>query len=99
MAKRELIDKVLFMNDLKESLYVSSSDICKFSWIMEKRKPITEEQIVKPYLEKLKEEIQKEENILYHDCEADFSKSYAVIRTDTVIELIDNLLTEKGVNE
>ena len=40
-------------------------------------------------IENIKAEIQKEENILYHDCEPDFSKHFDVIRVDTVIEIID----------
>ena len=40
-------------------------------------------------IEKIRAEIQKEENILYHDCEPDFSKHFDVIRVDTVLEIID----------
>ena len=44
--------------------------------------------------EKVKTDIQKEENILYHDCEHDFSKNFDVIRVDTVLEIIDKHLVE-----
>lgn len=44
--------------------------------------------------EKVKTDIQKEENILYHDCEHDFSKNFDVIRVDTVLEIIDKHLSE-----
>ena len=40
-------------------------------------------------IEDIKAEIQKEENIWYHDCEHDFSKDFDVIRVDTVLEIID----------
>ena len=40
-------------------------------------------------LDKIKEEIQKEENIWYHDCEPDFSKDFDVIRVDTVLSIIN----------
>lgn len=40
-------------------------------------------------LDKIKTEIQKEENIWYHDCEPDFSKDFDVIRVDTVLSIID----------
>lgn len=40
-------------------------------------------------IEKIRAEIQKEENILYHDCESDFSKRFDVIRVDTVLSIID----------
>lgn len=40
-------------------------------------------------LDKISAEIQKEENIWYHDCEPDFSKDFDVIRVDTVLSIID----------
>ena len=45
-------------------------------------------------LHEIKTEIQKEENIWYHDCEADFSKKFDVIRVDTVIDIIDDKIKE-----
>lgn len=103
MSKREFIDKNEIPFSCRHDCWTGNCIKCDEKTVAQyeinKMSAITEKEIVKPYLEKLKEEVQKEENILYHDCEADFSKSYDVIRTDTVIELIDNLLTEKGTEE
>ena len=57
--------------------------------------------IPKGVIEDIKADIQKEENILYHDCEPDFSKDFDVIRVDTVLEIIDKHISreEKKSNE
>ena len=46
-------------------------------------------------IEDIKAEIQKEENIWYHDCEHDFSKDFDVIRVDTVLEIINNHIAKE----
>ena len=47
-------------------------------------------------LDDIKAEIQKEENIWYHDCEHDFSKNFDVIRVDTVLDIIDKHIGKRG---
>ena len=49
-------------------------------------------------LEDIKAEIQKEENIWYHDCEADFSKKFDVIRVDTVLDILDKHIKKNSCN-
>lgn len=49
-------------------------------------------------VEDIKAEIQKEENIWYHDCEADFSKKFDVIRVDTVLDILDKHIKKNSCN-
>lgn len=53
---------------------------------------ITEEEIVKPYLEKLKEQISK-------SCYKALITDDGNIKESKVLQIIDNLLTEKGTEE
>ena len=40
-------------------------------------------------IDDIRADIQKEENIWYHDCEPDFSKNFDVIRVDIVLDIIN----------
>ena len=51
-------------------------------------------------LDSVKAEIEKEENIWYHDCEPENNwKHFDVIRVDTVCEILDNIGSEVKANE
>lgn len=91
MAKRELIDKKKLIRDVKESNAIDFAERMKFSNVVEHQKPITEEEIVKPYLKKLNEHII---NFPWGDTSGDFMTG-----VKAVYNLIDNLLTEKGAEE
>jgi hypothetical protein len=50
-------------------------------------------------LDDVKAEIEKEENIWYHDCEPENDwKKFDVIRVDTVFEILDNIGKESETN-
>lgn len=49
-------------------------------------------------IEDIKADLQKEENIWYHDCEHDFSKDFDVIRVDTVLEIIDKHIGKENTD-
>lgn len=57
MAKRELIDKKKLIRKMNQSNGFDISERMKFSNLIECQRFITEQEIVKPYLEKLKEQI------------------------------------------
>lgn len=93
MAKRELIDRKKLIRDVKESNAIDFAERMKFSNVVEHQKPITEEEIVKPYLEKLKTEIAGLKRFELRGAVT------PLVNVNRVIELIDNLLTEKGTEE
>lgn len=61
MAKRELINKKKLIGKMKQSNAFDISERMKFSNLIEDQKLITEQEIVKPYLEKLKEQMKNKE--------------------------------------
>ena len=100
MAKCELIDKKKLIRDVKESNAIDFTERMKFSNVVEHQKPITEEEIVKPYLEKLKAKFEGYRDIwdrYYSEYESGRYESYDICIDD--IEDMINLLTEKGVKE
>ena len=58
--KRELIDKEKLIKDVKESNAIDIVERMKFSNVVEHQKLITEEEIIKPYIDKLIAEIKAE---------------------------------------
>ena len=98
MAKRELIDKKSIMSILNSINYDTDyecdyiSHTCDYDEVLEKVEyadVITEEEIVKPYLEKLKERVSK-------SCYKALITDDGNIKESKVLQIIDNLLTEKG---
>lgn len=91
MTKRELIAK----NDVFELI----EEVENISWVncfktgVDTLPTITEEEIVKPYLEKLKTEIAGLKRFELRGAVT------PLVNANRVIELIDNLLTEKGAEE
>ncbi len=81
MEKRELYEERTIMIEL--------SDGCTL--VDRKMISITEEEIVKPYLEKLKEQIKDNTYFINETTEKEG------IDFETVEKIIDNLLTEKGI--
>lgn len=59
MAKRELIDKKKLIRKMNQSNAFDISERMKFSNLIEWQRFITEQEIVKPYLDKIREEIDK----------------------------------------
>lgn len=60
MAKRELIDKKKIIGKMKQSNAFDISERMKFSNLIEQQSFITEQEIIKPYLEKIRAEIEFE---------------------------------------
>lgn len=89
MAKRELIDSEKLLGDFQVGIPILQAI---------KNNTITEEEIVKPYLEKLKAKMQE------RDADNGGEPLNAVDRgyhlaCEHLFEEIDNLLTEKGTEE
>lgn len=92
MAKRELIDKnSIELVSLEDSLRYMEWHKDSEVELDIKATIITEEEIIKPYLEKLNEHII---NFPWGDTSGDFMTG-----VNAVSNLIDNLLTEKGAEE
>lgn len=102
MAKRELIDR----NDLENTTITTDDysgnevlDVVLMEDVKE-TPVITEQEIVKPYLEKLKEQIAKsaDKQLKIAMGTADLNERYAHIRVESAfrqcIAMIDNLLSE-----
>lgn len=102
MAKRELIDR----NNLESTTIVTDDfsgnellDVVLMEDVKE-TPVITEQEIVKPYLEKLKEQIAKsaDKQLKIAMGTADLNERYAHIRVESAfrqcIAMIDNLLSE-----
>lgn len=107
MAKRELIDKKSIMKILNSINYDTDYECdefggnkvsyrtCDYDEVLEKVEyadVITEAEIVKPYLEKLKERVSK-------SCYKALITDDGNIKESKVLQIIDNLLTEKGAEE
>lgn len=107
MAKREFIDKKSIMNTLTSIDYDTDYECdefggnrvyfrtCDYDEVLEKVEytdTIPEEEIVKPYLEKLKERVSK-------SCYKALITDDGNIKESKVLQIIDNLLTEKGAEE
>lgn len=96
MAKRELIDKEYILNKFNKTYFDNKTVIRCAELVCNGAPTITEEEIVKPYLEKLSKEISE----AYEDDEYDGYDPNALGRfEERVQELIDNLLAEKGTEE
>ena len=103
MAKRELINKTdLILNLATIAKAKAKSDAQKVLmgrciFMSEKMPVITEEEIVRPYLEKLKEQIKEEKKVEH--IPKDVEMWDYIEGMNRVVTLIDNLLTEKGAEE
>lgn len=101
MTKRELIEKNKVKKLLDEGwdrgVYPRNDIMCLPT--------LTEQEIVKPYLEKLKEQIAKsaDKQLKIAMGKADLNERYAHIRVESAfrqcIAMIDNLLSEQEVQE
>ena len=92
MAKRELINKadlLLTPIDITD-LPTDHCLMCYLQEDVEEMTTITEEEIIKPYLEKLKAELTK--NYVNPDDMNNYT--YTTVGLKSVLEAIDNLLTE-----
>lgn len=106
MARRELITKEDALMALT-GCFEFGVTVNKYSVSCQKHieaiKPITEQEIVKPYLDKLKvkiEALSEELRPFVHDCKWENTiKEGEEIAFDAVIELIDNLLAAMGGKE
>ena len=86
MAKRELIDKYDAM-----AICMKSWDASDAAQNIKDEQPITEREIVKPYLDKLKTEIRK-----LDDINPDYPMDRTIhISRNEVLELIDSILSEQ----
>lgn len=102
MAKRELIDR----NNLESTTIITDDfsdnkvlDVVLMEDVKE-TPVITEQEIVKPYLEKLKSEIEKIPTttpIVYGNCTRGYKMEHPREIKRKVMDLIDNLLSESGV--
>lgn len=92
MAKRELIDRARLLSEKMKSKYyhLTNGDIAIPIIDIEHSPIITEQEIVKPYLEELKTEIENLEQGItsYHN-------DRPWVFTDEVISFINNLLSEQ----
>lgn len=59
MAKRELIDTKKLIRKMNQSNGFDISERIKFSNLIDGQRPVTEQEIVKPYLDKIRAEIDK----------------------------------------
>ena len=91
MAKRELIDKTE-VNMYIDTIYERNCNINEAYTELDLVDTISEEEIVKPYLEKLKARVEIEK--LGYPPSAGYYR--AIMK---VLSLIDSLLTEKGAEE
>ncbi len=94
MVERKLIDKEKFIGKMKQSNGLDISERMKFSNLIEEQRPITEQEIIKSYLEKLKADIETAYNEL-DGYEPDALETFASI----VDDLIDRLLSESKDRE
>lgn len=88
MAKRELIDR--------KELYVPSDEndydeLVQFADDVMKAQVITEQEIVKPYLDKLKHQI--------HEKTFESGMMNPIMTYAEIMSMIDNLLSERGEEE
>ena len=90
MAKRELIDKKKLIGKMKQSNAFDISERMKFSNLIEQQSFITEQEIVKPYLKKLRAKINEE---------IDFEEQWLndVFREDKGITLRDIEIAMNGI--
>lgn len=89
MAKREFIDRKKFIGKMKQSNGLDISERMKFSNLIEEQRPITEQEIVKPYLEKLKADIE----VAYDELDG-YDPDALGTFASRIDDLIDNLLSE-----
>ena len=98
MAKRELIDRTQLKDDfINSNLYTTEKGFFCYTVDEIRNAPvITEEEIVKPYLEKLKEKIYDITDTITLDAD-NIWKSKLYVRYADVMNIIENLLllTEK----
>lgn len=102
MAKRELIDRTRLLTENMKSKYyhLANGDIAIPIIDIEHSHTITEQEIVKPYLEKLKEQIVKsaDNQLKIAMGIADLNERYTHIRVESAfrqcVTMIDNLLSE-----
>lgn len=98
MAKRELIDSEKLLEDFQVGIPILQAI---------KNNTITEEEIVKPYLEKLKSKIRDRNTLNFTNWQCDIISDKTYKQNFRMYEemlsivdtLIDNLLTEKGAEE
>lgn len=100
MAKRELIniskDKLIEMViKIAESYGASISETSDLDCQLSDLPVITDEEIVKPYLEKLSKKIGE----AYEEYDDAYNPNALWLFEERVQELIDNLLTEKGTEK
>lgn len=65
MTKRELINKKKLIGKMNQSNAFDISERMKFSNLIERQRPITEQGIVKPILDKIRAEIVKKTFVCY----------------------------------
>lgn len=90
MAKRELINKKKLIRKMNQSNAFDISERMKFSNLIEQQRPITEQDIVKPYLEQIREEIMK-----LDDINPDYPMDRTIhISRNEVLQIINKYKTE-----
>ena len=94
--KRELIDKKKLIKDLKESNAISIAERMKFSNVVEHQKLITEEQIVKLYIDKLVTEIKADikEMSFLTDYAAEHDTDDRCVHLDDAYVIIDEAVKD-----
>jgi len=101
MAKCELIDKsevMMFVDDIFEC----QCDEKEAYELLDNVSTITEQEIIKPYLEKLKSEIGKIPTLTprtHANCTYGYKLEHPQEIKKRVLDLIDNLLSEQEVKE
>lgn len=91
MRKRELIDRTLLDIPSDDNKW---EELVKFADDVACANEITEQEIVKPYLDKLKEKV--EENSMIDYAEDLYDGGQLVINYFGLCHIIDNLLSEQG---